>query len=112
MVRAFAQETAELRHFEQLNRHYIAENLKLVKIQGFFQPLLEALIGIGEFDVVAHEHIMEDGFKRRVDIGFRHKAQPSVTSIYVLAGANVGRSSTLRLLPSSWTSASVKPSLG
>jgi len=46
MIRAFAQENAELRHFEQLNRHYIGENLKLVKIQGFFQPLLEALIGI------------------------------------------------------------------
>ncbi|SRR5579883_361370 len=46
MVRAFAQERAELRRFEELNRQYIAHNLKLVRIQGIFQPLLEALIGV------------------------------------------------------------------
>ncbi|HEV3333730.1 MAG TPA: ABC transporter ATP-binding protein [Bryobacteraceae bacterium] len=45
MVRAFAQEEAESRRFEQLNKQYIAQNLKLVRIQGFFQSLLEALIG-------------------------------------------------------------------
>ena len=46
MVRAFAQEAAELRRFEELNRQYIGQNLKLVRIQGVFQPLLEALIGV------------------------------------------------------------------
>ena len=46
MVRAFVQERAELRRFEELNRDYISQNLKLVRIQGFFQPLLEALIGL------------------------------------------------------------------
>jgi len=46
MVRAFAQESAELRRFEELNRAYIAENIKLVRISGVFQPLLEALIGL------------------------------------------------------------------
>ena len=46
MVRAFAQERAELRRFEELNKQYIEQNLKLVKIQGVFQPLLEALIGV------------------------------------------------------------------
>ena len=46
MIRAFAQESAELRRFKQLNQQYIAQNLKLVRIQGFFQPLLEALIGL------------------------------------------------------------------
>jgi len=46
MVRAFVQERAEMRRFEELNRQYIAQNLKLVRIQGIFQPLLEALIGI------------------------------------------------------------------
>ena len=46
MIRAFAQENAELRRFKQLNQQYIAQNLKLVRIQGFFQPLLEALIGL------------------------------------------------------------------
>src|SRR5450432_2559238 len=46
MIRAFVQEKAELRRFEELNRRYIAENIKLVRIQGLFQPLLEALIGM------------------------------------------------------------------
>jgi ATP-binding cassette subfamily B multidrug efflux pump len=46
MVRAFAQEQAELRHFEVLNRQYIKENIRLVRISGVFQPLLEALIGL------------------------------------------------------------------
>jgi ATP-binding cassette subfamily B multidrug efflux pump len=46
MVRAFAQESAELRRFDELNQQYIAQNLKLVRIQGIFQPLLEALIGV------------------------------------------------------------------
>jgi ATP-binding cassette subfamily B protein len=46
MIRAFAQERAELRRFEELNRGYIAQNLKLVRIQGVFDPLLEALIGV------------------------------------------------------------------
>ena len=45
MVRAFVQERAELRRFEELNRQYIAQNLKLVRIQAIFQPLLEVLIG-------------------------------------------------------------------
>jgi ATP-binding cassette subfamily B protein len=46
MIRAFAQEDAEMRRFEELNRQYIAQNLKLVRIQGVFEPLLEALIGL------------------------------------------------------------------
>ena len=46
MVRAFVQEQAELRRFEELNREYIAENIRLVRISGVFQPLLEALIGL------------------------------------------------------------------
>ena len=46
MVRAFVQEQAEMRHFEKLNRAYIAENIRLVRISGVFQPLLEALIGL------------------------------------------------------------------
>lgn len=46
MVRAFAQEDAEVRKFEVLNRDYIRQNLKLVQVQGVFQPMLEALIGL------------------------------------------------------------------
>src|SRR5689334_19294774 len=46
MIRAFAQERAEMRRFEELNRQYIAQNIRLVRIQGVFDPLLEALIGL------------------------------------------------------------------
>src|ERR1051326_6404897 len=45
MIRAFVQERPEMRRFEQLNRAYIAQNLKLVRLQALFDPLLEALIG-------------------------------------------------------------------
>ena len=45
MIRAFVQEKAEMRRFEELNQQYIAQNIKLVRIQGIFEPLLEALIG-------------------------------------------------------------------
>jgi ATP-binding cassette subfamily B protein len=46
MVRAFAQEDAEIRRFEKLNQSYIAENLRLARLQGTFEPLLEGLIGL------------------------------------------------------------------
>ncbi|MBM3773942.1 MAG: ABC transporter ATP-binding protein, partial [Acidobacteria bacterium] len=46
MVRAFVQEAAELARFEQLNQAYIRENLRLVRISGLFDPLLQALIGL------------------------------------------------------------------
>ena len=35
-----------MRRFEELNRAYIAQNIRLVRVQGLFQPLLEALIGV------------------------------------------------------------------
>jgi len=46
MVRAFAQEDAEIRRFERLNRDYIAQNLKLVRIEAIFEPLMALLIGL------------------------------------------------------------------
>ena len=46
MIRAFVQEEAEMRRFADLNHEYIAQNVRLVRLQGLFQPLLEALIGM------------------------------------------------------------------
>ncbi len=46
VVRAYAQENAELKQFEALNQEYIRENIGLARIQGMFMPLLQALIGI------------------------------------------------------------------
>jgi len=46
VIRAYAQEQAEIRQFEILNQEYIAQNIRLAKLSGFFMPLLQALIGI------------------------------------------------------------------
>ena len=46
VVRAYAQEEAEVAEFERLNRDYVRENIGLARIQGLFMPLLQALIGI------------------------------------------------------------------
>lgn len=51
MIRAYAQEEAELRKFNTLNEDYIAQNLRLVRLSGLFEPLLELLIG-GTFLIV------------------------------------------------------------
>jgi ATP-binding cassette subfamily B protein len=45
MVRAYAQEAAELKKFNALNVDYIEQNIQLVRISGLFEPLLELLIG-------------------------------------------------------------------
>src|SRR5438046_80339 len=45
MIRAYAQESAELKKFNTLNEGYIAHNIQLVRISGLFDPLLELLIG-------------------------------------------------------------------
>jgi ATP-binding cassette subfamily B multidrug efflux pump len=47
VIRAYAQENAEMRKFEQLNREYVADNIHLAKLSGLFMPLLQALIGLG-----------------------------------------------------------------
>jgi ATP-binding cassette subfamily B multidrug efflux pump len=46
VVRAYGQERAELARFEELNRAYINENLRLARISAIFNPLLQALAGV------------------------------------------------------------------
>ena len=46
VVRAYAQENAELRKFETLNQDYVHENIRLARLSGLFMPLLQALIGM------------------------------------------------------------------
>ncbi|MGC2660882.1 MAG: ABC transporter ATP-binding protein [Bryobacteraceae bacterium] len=46
VVRAYAQESAEVAQFEILNLDYIRENIGLARIQGLFSPLLQSLIGL------------------------------------------------------------------
>jgi ATP-binding cassette subfamily B multidrug efflux pump len=46
VVRAYAQEAAELRRFEELNLDYIRENVGLARLSSLFMPLLQALISL------------------------------------------------------------------
>jgi ATP-binding cassette subfamily B multidrug efflux pump len=47
VVRAYAQEGAEIAAFNELNRQYAEKNLSLVKIDALMRPLMQFLIGMG-----------------------------------------------------------------
>ena len=47
VVRAYAQEDAEMEAFNRLNREYAERNLSLVRIDALMRPLMTFLIGIG-----------------------------------------------------------------
>ena len=47
VVRAYAQEDAEIDAFAELNRQYAARNLSLVRIDALMRPLMTFFIGIG-----------------------------------------------------------------
>jgi len=47
VVRAYAQEGAEIAAFNELNRQYAEKNLSLVRIDALMRPLMQFLIGIG-----------------------------------------------------------------
>jgi len=46
VIRAYAQEAAEMRKFETLNQDYIAQNIRLARLSALFMPLLQALVGL------------------------------------------------------------------
>ena len=46
VIRAFTQEDADLKQFEELNADYVARNQKLIRIWGMFYPSLEVLMGL------------------------------------------------------------------
>jgi len=45
VVRAYAQEEAERKGFDEPNREYVARNIKLIRTWSMFMPSLQALIG-------------------------------------------------------------------
>lgn len=47
VVRAYAQEDAEIAAFSELNRQYAEKNLALVRIDALMRPLMQFLIGMG-----------------------------------------------------------------
>jgi len=46
VIRAYAQEDAEIAGFESSNREYIARSLKLVRLMGMLWPTLETMLGL------------------------------------------------------------------
>ena len=46
VIRAYAQEEAETRGFDEPNREYVARNVKLIRTWSMFMPSLQALIGV------------------------------------------------------------------
>ena len=45
VIRAYAQEEAEIRAFDEPNREYVARNIKLIRTWSMFMPSLQTLIG-------------------------------------------------------------------
>src|ERR1700680_2598001 len=45
VVRAYAQEEAEIRGFDEPNREYVSRNVKLIRTWSMFMPSLQALLG-------------------------------------------------------------------
>ncbi|MBO0911248.1 MAG: ABC transporter ATP-binding protein [Acidobacteria bacterium] len=46
IIRAYVQEQAEIKGFEQANREYIARSLTLVRLMGMLWPTLETMLGL------------------------------------------------------------------
>ncbi len=53
VVRAYAQEEAEIEQFENLNREYASQNMRLVKFAAAMRPMLFFFIGLGFVIIVA-----------------------------------------------------------
>jgi len=47
VIRAYAQEGAEISQFAKLNHQYVDQNMGLVRLSALFRPLMQFLIGIG-----------------------------------------------------------------
>jgi ATP-binding cassette subfamily B multidrug efflux pump len=45
VIRAYAQEAAQIKAFDEPNREYVASNVKLIRTWSMFMPSLQALIG-------------------------------------------------------------------
>src|SRR5271165_3624175 len=45
VIRAYAQEEAEIRGFDEPNREYVAKNVQLIRTWSMFMPSLQSLIG-------------------------------------------------------------------
>ena len=67
VIRAYAQEEAEISQFETENREYIARSLKLVRIRGMLWPTLETMLGLAMMIVLWVGGI--EVLRHRINIG-------------------------------------------
>ena len=68
VVRAYAQEEAEIRGFDEPNREYVSRNIKLIRTWSMFMPSLQALIGTSFLIVLwqgGHQLLSGTDFPRR-----------------------------------------------
>jgi len=102
VVRAYGQETAEIRGFDAPNREYIDRNLRLIFFWSMFMPLLNALIGLtfvlvlwqGGRLVVLNEITLGEliaFFNFMSRLVFPMVALGFVTNIFQRGGASMGR---------------------
>jgi ATP-binding cassette subfamily B protein len=52
VIRAYRQEDAEIARFRQANQEYVDRNRMLIRLQGFFYPSMELLLGLGSLLVL------------------------------------------------------------
>ena len=102
VVRAYAQEEAEIAGFETSNREYIARSLRLVRLMGMLWPTLETMLGLAIVLVlwlggreVLYGRITVGGFVAfntyMVQLTFPVIAMGWVISIYQRGTASLGR---------------------
>src|ERR1700688_1034290 len=102
VVRAYVQEEAEIRGFDQPNREYIDRNLRLIYFWSLFMPLLQMLVGLTfvlvlwqggrqviESRITLGELIAFYTFMTR--LFFPMGAWGFVTNIFQRGGASMGR---------------------
>jgi ATP-binding cassette subfamily B protein len=102
VVRAYAQEPAEMRGFDAPNREYVVRNLKLIGTWAMFMPALQALMGIafvlvlwfGGLQVVRHQISLGEFvafYTYMGQLAFPMIALGFVTNIFQRGAASMGR---------------------
>ena len=102
VIRAYAQEEAEIRGFDAPNRDYVTRNLKLIAAWSMFMPLLTALIGLtfvlvlwfGGRQVIAGQISLGEFvafYAYMVQLVFPMIALGFVTNIFQRGAASMGR---------------------
>ena len=102
VIRAYAQEEAEIRGFDAPNRDYVTRNLKLIAAWSMFMPALTALIGLtfvlvlwfGGRQVIAGQislGVFVAFYAYMVQLVFPMVALGFVTNIFQRGAASMGR---------------------